>query len=133
MHNLSFSELCNFIKMHKSSRVALTFHTIGDRDGVGSAVALSQYFEKATVVTPDFITNNAKRMLSYLNMEGVVQTRFPEGTESIIVMDTNNLYALGRHEDELKNFKGEILFIDHHSPHDGLPENSQIFNDESYN
>ncbi len=133
MRNISFLELCDFIKAHKGSKVALSFHTIGDRDGVGSAVALSEYFGNATVVTPDFITNNAKRMLSYLNLQGIVHTEFPKDAEAIIIMDTNNLFALGKHEAELKDFKGEILFIDHHAPREGLNDSVRIFNDESYN
>jgi nanoRNase/pAp phosphatase (c-di-AMP/oligoRNAs hydrolase) len=48
-------------------------------------------------------------------------------------MDTNNLFALGKHEAELGNFKGELLFIDHHAPREGMTDSVKIFNDESYN
>jgi bifunctional oligoribonuclease and PAP phosphatase NrnA len=133
MRKIDFAGLCEFVKEHKDSKVALTFHTIGDRDGVGSAVALSEYFKNASVVTPDFITNNAKRMLSYLGLEHIVGTTFPADAEVIIILDTNNLFALGRHEKELQNFKGELLFIDHHSPHEDLQANALMFNDETFN
>jgi nanoRNase/pAp phosphatase (c-di-AMP/oligoRNAs hydrolase) len=133
MRNLDFAGLCSFIKSHKDSKVALTFHTIGDRDGVGSAVALSEYFTGASVVTPDFITNNARRMLAYLGLEGTVGMKFPSDADLVIILDTNNFFALGKHQDEIKAFKGEVLFIDHHSPNDGLPDNVLMFNDETFN
>lgn len=68
MRAIGFDELCDLLKEYRDKRVVLTFHTIGDRDAVGSAVALSTFFPRSEVVTPDFITNNAKRMLSSLNL-----------------------------------------------------------------
>jgi nanoRNase/pAp phosphatase (c-di-AMP/oligoRNAs hydrolase) len=133
MRNITFSELCGILKEFKSRRVALTFHTIGDRDGVGSAVALSEYFESASVVTPDFITTNARRMLEYLGLSEKVKSNYPNDAEMIIVMDANNLFALGKQEKMFENFKGKLLFIDHHAPQEKLPENAAVFNDESYN
>ncbi|MGA3020433.1 MAG: DHH family phosphoesterase [Candidatus Micrarchaeales archaeon] len=133
MINITLSELCNTLKEFRSKRVALTFHTIGDRDGVGSAVALSEYFETASVVTPDFITTNARRMLEYLGLSKRVEFNYPDDAEMIMVMDANNLFALGKREKMFEDFKGKLLFIDHHAPQEKLPKDAVVFNDESYN
>jgi nanoRNase/pAp phosphatase (c-di-AMP/oligoRNAs hydrolase) len=133
MRNITFLELCNTLKESRNKKVVLTFHTIGDRDGVGSATALSEYFTNASVATPDFITTNARRMLEYLGLSDKVKSNYPDDADMIIVMDANNLFALGKHEKMFENFKGELLFIDHHAPQERLPESAMVFNDESYN
>lgn len=133
MRAIAIEELCNVLKENRDKKVVLTFHTIGDRDAVGSAVALSEYFHNATVVTPDFITNNGKRMLAYLNYENKIKKEFPEDSELIVVCDVNNLFELGRLKEKLEKSHAEVLFIDHHAPHKELTLNALIFNDENYN
>jgi nanoRNase/pAp phosphatase (c-di-AMP/oligoRNAs hydrolase) len=113
--------------------VVLTFHTIGDRDAVGSAAALSEYFSGSTLVTPDFITNNARRMLSYLNYSEKVTTRFPKDTEVVIILDANNTAALGKLTEKIASSKARVIFIDHHALHRELNLEGAMFNDESYN
>ncbi len=133
MHAIAFDELCNQLKAYKDKRVVLTFHTIGDRDAVGSAVALSKYFPKASIVTPDFITNNARRMLAYLNYSDKITPDLPEVVDLVIVLDANNLFALGRLGDRLVPSLAKILFIDHHALHEDIAIEALAFNDESYN
>ena len=133
MRRIAIDELCNIIKNVGDKKVALTFHTIGDRDGVGSAVALSEYFKNATVVTPDFITNNARRMLSYLSLGDKVTGKFPPDAEVIVVLDANNLPALGKLRETLESSSAEIIFIDHHAPHREMEMEATMFNDESFN
>ncbi|VVB77001.1 DHHA1 domain protein [uncultured archaeon] len=131
--NLSFEELCAKLADYKGRKVALTFHSIGDRDGVGSATALAEYFDNAVVVTPDFITNNAKRMLEYTGKTKYVGNDFPRDCELLIVLDANNVDVLGKFREELKRFQGELLFIDHHLPHEDIKGEVVAFNSESYN
>ncbi len=133
MQSIGLKELCDVLREYKNSKVVLTFHTIGDRDGVGSAVALSKYFTNATVVTPDFITNNARKMLTYLNYADVVKSRPPEDAELVLVLDANNLFALGKLQPFLSQSKARVIFIDHHAPHNELTMNAAMLNDESYN
>ncbi len=133
MRHIAMEELCNVIKNSKDKRVVLTFHTIGDRDGVGSAVALSKYFPNSTVITPDFITGNARRMLGYLGMGNAVTEKMPDKPELIVVLDANNLFALGRLKDVLESTKAEILFVDHHAPHKDISLSASMFDDEGYN
>ncbi len=133
MQNIALDELCNEIRLNKDKKVVLTFHTIGDRDAVGSAVALSEYFTHATVVTPDFITNNARRMLSYLGYTEKISAKFPKEADLIIVCDANNLFALGKLGNAIESNKFKKLFIDHHAPHVELKVDALAFNNESFN
>ena len=132
---ISFRELCDLLKERKADKVLLTFHSIGDRDGVGSAVALSEYFANATVATPDFITSNAKRMLERIGYDRRIGAQFPKGKELVIVLDANNLDVLGNFKGSLMTFQGTVLFVDHHIAHEGdrLPADTIIFNSEAYN
>lgn len=133
MRAIAIDELCNELQKLKNKRVVLTFHTIGDRDAVGSAVALSEYFPNGVVVTPDFITNNARRMLNYINCAGKVTTQFPEGADAVIVFDANNTSALGRLAERLVPSFSRIIFIDHHAVHKEVSIDALMFNDEGYN
>lgn len=133
MPAIAMEELCDILKSNKDKKVVLTFHTVGDRDAVGSAMALAQYFSKSKVVTPDFITNNAKRMLAYLNMNDKILTDLPEAVDLVLVLDANNTFALGRLGDRLVPSLASVVFIDHHALHKETEMKASIFNDESYN
>ena len=85
MRNVAFSELCGILREYRDKKVLLTFHSIGDRDGVGSAVALASFFTEAAVVTPDFITNNAKKMLEYVGHDRRIEARFHEDADLAII------------------------------------------------
>ncbi len=132
---LGFSDLESFLLKNKDAKTAITFHSIGDRDAVASAISLSQIFSDSRVIMPDFITNNAKHMLEHSGHGGRIGTALPGGIELVVVVDANRLELLGNLEQELFDFDGDILFIDHHS----LPSNTGyggrifIFNDEQYN
>ena len=132
MQAITFAQLCDELKKIRDKKVVLTFHTIGDRDAVGSAVALSGYFPNSTVVMPDFITNNARRMLGYINLEGKVTAKFPKDAEVVIALDVNNTAALGKLAEKLRP-PVRTLFIDHHAPHKELKLDALMFNDETYN
>lgn len=130
----SFDRVCAAISEAKNKRVVLTFHAVGDRDGVGSAVALSGCFKDAIIVTPDFLTSNAKRMLAQAGYDKTIGNVFPKDRELVIVTDANNLEVLNRLRDEISRFDGSIIFIDHHAIKEyKLGEKVMIFNDEGYN
>jgi nanoRNase/pAp phosphatase (c-di-AMP/oligoRNAs hydrolase) len=130
----SFDRLCTVISEAKNKRVVLTFHAVGDRDGVGSAIALSKYFKDAVVVTPDFLTNNAKRMLAQVGYNKKIGTSFPQDRELVIVTDANNLDVLNQLKHDISRFNGSVIFIDHHAIKEyKLQNNMIVFNDEGYN
>ncbi len=133
---IGFSELCNKLSKLKGKKVLLTFHSVGDRDAVASALALSSSLPNSIVITPDFITNNARRMLSKLHYEKRVKSEkeIKEETEAIIITDANNLEALGKFAEKLMECNCEIIFIDHHAARESkLGGNAYIFNSEGYN
>ncbi len=135
---ISFDQLLGLIKGYFNRDVLITFHSIGDRDAVGSAVALSEYMPHAVVATPDFLTNNARRMLSSVGYEKKISAKFVPA-DVVIVTDADNTSVLGPFSKDLLNFTGEVLFIDHHLRIDDinteLPRASKVyvFSDESFN
>lgn len=134
MKLLDFNELAAFIIKNKQKKVAITFHSIGDRDGVSSAISLASFFPRSAVVTPDYLTGNAKRMLRQAGYSDAIKTSIPAETELLIIMDTNLLESIGELGIRARKANCQMLFIDHHL----LPPNIRssegtIFNDEGYN
>ncbi|HUB92762.1 MAG TPA: DHH family phosphoesterase [Candidatus Saccharimonadales bacterium] len=130
----SFDRICDAISESRDKRVVLTFHSVGDRDGVGSAIALSSFFRDSIIVTPDFLTGNAKRMLAQAGYTKKIGSSFPQDRELAIVTDANNLEVLNQMKRDFVGFGGSVLFIDHHAIGDyKLPRNMVVFNDEKYN
>ena len=135
---LDFNRLCSLISAYASKDVLITFHSIGDRDAVGSAVALSEYMPNSIVATPDFLTNNAKKMLSFVGYEKKISAKF-EARSAVIVTDANNTGVLGSFAKELLDYKGDVLFIDHHLKSDDLAVELPkarlvyVYSDESFN
>lgn len=130
----SFERICEAVSEAKNKRVVLTFHAVGDRDGVGSAVALSRCFDDAVIATPDFLTNNAKRMLAQVGYGKKIGNVFPDDREIVIVTDANNLDVLGKFKSDISRFDGSVIFIDHHAVRDYKGgRNMIVFNDEGYN
>ena len=134
MKLLDFDELAAFITRNRQKKVAITFHSIGDRDGVSSAISLASYFPRSTVITPDYLTGNAKRMLRQAGYSDAIKASMPTGTELLIIMDTNMLESIGELGIRAREANCQMLFVDHHL----LPANIKssegiIFNDEGYN
>lgn len=135
MRFISFEELCITVKSYIDSKILITFHSIGDRDAVGSAVALSECMHNAEVRTPDFLTNNAKRMLEFVGYDKKIESEF-SNCEAVFVLDANNTGVLGKFKGTLSTFSGTVLFIDHHvnpSQKGEAHATALAFNDESYN
>lgn len=104
---------------------------MGDRDGVGSAIALKSYLTNSTISTPDFITNSSRRMISELSKSVKIASLFPKDTDIVIVLDANNFEALGSFREKIEAFGKDVLFIDHHL--DQHEEEALEFSDEDYN
>ncbi|MEM3791661.1 MAG: DHH family phosphoesterase [Candidatus Micrarchaeaceae archaeon] len=128
----SLDELLNKINALRRGKAGITFHSIGDRDSVASAFGISELFPNSEIMTPDFITNNAKRMLERLGISEKIKPFSSKGLESVIILDANTLEVMGNAKRELESFEGRILFIDHHARH--KEENKgTIFNSEEFN
>jgi nanoRNase/pAp phosphatase (c-di-AMP/oligoRNAs hydrolase) len=132
---LSFFELLEFLKDSRDKRVLLTFHSVGDRDGVASAMALSAVIENSVIATPDFITKNAKQMLQMADCNQRLSSKFPKSIDLVIVTDANRYESLGSFCEKVRMFDGDVLFVDHHIMPKELPVEKKrfLFNDERYN
>lgn len=129
---MHLDDVCDFLRENRQKRFLITFHSMGDRDGVGSAFALSRYLTKSTVVTPDFITRNAREMLTQIGYADKIPSAFIENTDAII-LDTNSPESMGPFRDKLTQTNMALLFIDHHLLPKEKLQNAIFFNDESYN
>lgn len=131
---LDLDRLAELIVGYREKKILITFHSTGDRDSVSSAMVLASCFKDAVVVTPDFITNNARIMLAQVNCSQKIKAKFPKDREVAIVVDANNFEVIGKFKDDMMNFDGEILFIDHHIIPARMPAGEKvfIFNDEKY-
>lgn len=133
MPDVDFEYVYNFLKANASKKFLITFHSIGDRDGVGSAVALSKYLRNSVVATPDYITSNAKHMLEHAGYKGEINSKFPDDAEVILVLDTNNFKSLGDFSSSILKSGKQVLFIDHHLPSQNLERDAIVYSDESFN
>ncbi len=132
---ISFERLLEFFERNKEKRFLFTFHSIGDRDGLASAMGLSQIVPNSVIRTPDYITNNAKRMLEKSGYSNKIESNFPDDIDIVVIADANRFELMGKFEKRLLAFKGEMLFIDHHAPPDEPEYGNKIsiFNSEDYN
>ncbi|MEM0150140.1 MAG: DHH family phosphoesterase [Candidatus Micrarchaeaceae archaeon] len=133
MHVLDFDGLKEMLSAgRRSGKVMLTFHSVGDTDAVASAYALNSFLANSAIAMPDTITANAKRILERLGLESNIKADFMPAAQLIIMLDVNNFEDCGAFESMLKDFKGNILIIDHHLMKQIDSSNVYIFNSERY-
>ena len=133
MKNLNIDSLTKLLASYKSKRITLTFHSIGDSDGVASAVALSKYFTNSTIVTPNIITRNAQRMLDRVGYTKKITNTMPPQQDLIIILDTNNFDSLEQIKGKVQKSPAQKVFIDHHLYPKQSYINTNLFNDEGFN
>lgn len=134
MQEINFQYLSDIISRNAENKVLLTFHSIGDTDCISSAFALQKLFKDATIVSPDFVTGNSKRIIEKFGFsQESIKGKFDQNADIVILLDVNNFEDCGKFMAELEAFKGSILVIDHHTPNKIDKENVIMFNDESYN
>ncbi|MDE1855671.1 MAG: DHH family phosphoesterase [Candidatus Micrarchaeota archaeon] len=130
---ISFNELLNFLILNKDQKFLITFHSMGDRDSVGAAVALQSYLSRSVIATPDFITSTSKRLLASLHNAPQIITKIPKDVFGIIVLDANTPVATGKFEKEIGKSKKPVVFIDHHESAKPDASKATMFIDERYN
>lgn len=133
MMKIGFNELLNFLILNKEKRFLITFHSIGDRDSIGSAIALHSYLSNSLIVMPDLITNSSKRVLESLSNPPKIGTKVPNDIFGTIVVDANSLEATGDLAKQIKKAKKSILFLDHHEPNKSDELKAMVFADQGYN
>lgn len=133
MHVLGFDGLKSMLeKSADSSGVMLTFHSVGDTDAVASAYALKSLVHNARIATPDRITANARHILERLGFDSSINAEFIDNAQLVIMLDVNNFDDCGAFGAKLRDFKGNILIIDHHLMKQIENDNVYIFNSEGY-
>jgi nanoRNase/pAp phosphatase (c-di-AMP/oligoRNAs hydrolase) len=108
--------MLDFLKSLRRKRVLLLLHSLADLDSLGSAIALKSYFKNAKIATPDAITAKSKKLLKFLNARLDLVDEFD--FDAIIILDTSSYHMLSDFSKRVKEFKGEIGIIDHHSIHE---------------
>ncbi len=93
-------------------RPVITFHSLGDLDAVGSAIALARFLgKKAIIAPPDRPNSSARKLLLYTE---TATTPFSElkltPNDAIIVLDSSSPHLLSH----LAGIKPDII-IDHHA------------------
>jgi len=126
----------NFLDSLKGKRVVLTFHSLGDVDGVGAAFALKNYLgERALVVPADRVTALSRKLLAHVGFSldelapsaasapaSSPSARAPY--DALVVLDCNSRMLMGRFASEKP-----YAVIDHHSAHtDPLSSRNEFIN-----
>ena len=95
----------------RGRRSIITFHSLGDLDAVGSAIALQRFLGKKCVIAPPDKPNSSARKL--LDYAGAQTTLFSElklsGNDIIIALDSASPHLLAH----LAGIKPDLI-IDHH-------------------
>ncbi len=134
LKKLDMAGLASYLRSNCENTFTITFHSVGDRDGVGSALALSKYLKNSSVTTPDFITRHARQMLKDAGYTHEIPSESGYKAGILVILDSNNFGSLGRMKNVAENFNGDILFIDHHFlSADAQSSKGIIFNSEAYN
>lgn len=123
--------MLNFLKSLRNKKVLLLLHSLADVDSLGSAMALKSYLKNSKIATPDTITAKSKKLLKFMNakLDPVGKFNF----DAIIILDTSSYHMLSDFSKKIKEFKGEVGVIDHHSIHEDSikAEHLLIDNDSS--
>ncbi|MCX6771482.1 MAG: DHH family phosphoesterase [Candidatus Micrarchaeota archaeon] len=111
-----------------SKRIIITFHSGGDLDAVGGAIALSRALgRKAVIAAPDKPASAARKLLDYT---GTPYSLFPEikraPNDFIIVLDSSSPQMLAH----LTGIQPDLM-VDHHSRLGGEVAAKKVINDPS--
>ncbi|MCX6772611.1 MAG: DHH family phosphoesterase, partial [Candidatus Micrarchaeota archaeon] len=93
-------------------RVLITFHSLGDLDAVGSAIAMQRFLgKKAIIAPPDKPSSTARKLIEYT---GTKTTLFSEAAytskDFLIALDSSSPHLLAH----LAGINPDII-IDHHT------------------
>ncbi|VVC00087.1 DHHA1 domain protein [uncultured archaeon] len=114
-----FSEL-------KGRKSIITFHSLGDLDAAGSAIALQRYLgKKAIIAPPDTPSASARKLLAYTETETTIFSQAKRTpSDVIIVLDSSSPHLLSH----LAGIEPDLM-IDHHSRSGGEVAAKKTVND----
>ncbi len=112
----------------KGRRAIITFHSLGDLDAVGSAIALQRFLGKSAIIAPPDKPNAAARKL--IDFAQAQTTIFSEikrtPKDAVIALDSSSPHLMAH----LAGIKPDIL-IDHHTRFGGEMQAGQEIIDAS--
>lgn len=104
--------------INKSRKIGITYHVSPDGDALGSALALLQgirmYGKEAYVISKDLVSDNLSFLPYAEEITGEV-LKPSKDTDCVIVLDCGNVERISA---DLKDFKGNVVNIDHHLSND---------------
>jgi len=111
-----------------AKRIIITFHSLGDVDAVGGAIALCRFLGKKSIIAaPDKPTSAARRLLEYT---GTPYSIFSETkrapSDFIIVLDSSSPQMLPH----LAGIQPDLM-VDHHARYGGEVAAKKVINDPS--
>jgi len=111
-----------------AKRIIITFHSLGDVDAVGGAIALCRFLgKKAIIAAPDKPTAAARKLLNYTGTECILFADLKrQPTDFIIVLDSSSPQMLPH----LAGIQPDLM-IDHHARLGGEIAAKKVINDPS--
>jgi len=111
-----------------AKRIIITFHSLGDVDAVGGAIALSRFLgKKAIIAAPDKPTAAARKLFNYTGTEYILFSELKrQPTDFIIVLDSSSPQMLPH----LAGIQPDLM-IDHHVRLGGEVAAKKVINDPS--
>ena len=111
-----------------AKRIIISFHSLGDVDAVGGAIALCRFLgKKAVVAAPDKPTAAARKLFDYTGTEYVLFSDIKrQPTDFIIVLDSSSPQMLP----PLAGIQPDLM-IDHHVRFGGEVAAKKVINDPS--
>jgi nanoRNase/pAp phosphatase (c-di-AMP/oligoRNAs hydrolase) len=101
-------------------KTLVTFQSIGDLDGVCSALALKELFPGAEVRMIDSVNSQTKKLLNALGID-LKKIDSLEKYENIVLVDVSNKDLLGDWGEKIADFAGKKIVLDHHFHSQKLP------------
>lgn len=117
--NTSLEGIAETLKNIRGKRSVITFHSHGDLDACGSAIALNSFLPNSVIVAPDYPSYKAMRIIQDLGLFNRIRIfnknehQTFENAEAIIFVDMSS-YGVSTLGDMLKSLSKPKIVIDHH-------------------
>ncbi|MFH1247454.1 MAG: DHH family phosphoesterase, partial [Candidatus Micrarchaeota archaeon] len=124
---MQYTELLRELHSLKGATL-VTFHSLGDVEAVASAIAVSKLLHNTVVKSPDHTNSASRHLLQALHIEKIPVLKPSEVSQfkNVVLVDVANKEMLSDFGEELTNFKGKVIAIDHHE-HGKLLKNAKVF------
>ncbi len=118
--NKKIESLLNFIKPR--NKIGIISHVNADPDALASALTLNFLIHKlkenvkSSLIFPEGISKVSKNILLTIGLSVEYTKVFEESYDGIFLVDASSYGQFGKLSSMIKQYKGNIFIIDHHSP-----------------